>query len=70
MNLVQNLEKLRDKATKKAQQRDKVFLKRSEQWQRSPEGVLYESQTQVFSDTIFKIEDAISEARNLTNPIL
>jgi vacuolar-type H+-ATPase subunit H len=70
MNLINSLKKIREKAVKKAEHRNKQFLKRNENWQRSASGVIYDSETQQLSDVIFKIDDAITEAKSLTNTTL
>jgi hypothetical protein len=70
MNILNSLQTLRKKAVKTAEKRNDVFLKRTENWQSSAVGALYDTETENLSDCIFKIDDAIAAAQQMSNPTI
>ena len=70
MILTDSLQKIRNKAVKKAESRNQTFLKRSESWQTSAMGVLYDAETEKLCDVIYKLDDALAASKLLTNTTL
>jgi hypothetical protein len=64
-NILTKLTEIRSKAVLKAETRDKKYLKRSEKWQASATGVLYDSETESWADLISHLDTTIEAAKIL-----
>ncbi len=61
--ILTKLEKTREQLVKKANERDRKFVKRSEKWQNSEKGVAFEVNTSLIADMVENIDEAIENAK-------
>ena len=65
--VLKQLQKQRANLVKASEKRDEYYSKRSEQWQDSALGVIYECKTGQLSEVIEKQDESISEFKDLLN---
>ncbi len=65
--LIAALERIETKIINKCEQRDKTALQRSDKWQNSPKGKLYETKTKILADSVFDIRDSITKIKASQN---
>lgn len=61
------LKKQRENLVKKSEKRDEYFMKRSDQWQDSGVGAIYENKTGQLSEVIEHLDGSISELETFLN---
>ncbi len=69
-NILITLEKHRKRCVNKAEKRDAKFLKRTEKWQESATGALYEAETANWAELVYALDKAVEVAKSINNPIL
>lgn len=65
--ILKQLKKQRENLVSAAQKRDDYFMNRSEAWQNSASGVIYETKTQNIADVISTLDKAITKLDNHLN---